>query len=252
MDEVFRAISDPNRRLLLDLLAERDGQTLTELEARLDMTRFGVMKHLRVLEDAGLVTTHRAGRHKLHYLNPTPIQLVAERWISKYAAPFTTTLSQLKRHLEDEPMSQDPPRHVYAIVIQTTPEKVWAAITEPEMTRRYYYATAVNSDWTPGSPYTYTAEDGTVLLKGEILEIDAPRRLVTSFDAVWDADVSEDPPSRLTWEIEPLGDNACRLTCTHDGFASRTATLEQAVGGMPFILSGLKTLIETGEPLLVG
>ncbi len=249
---MFRAISDPSRRLLLDLLAERDGQTLSELEARLDMTRFGVMKHLRVLEEAGLVTTHRAGRHKLHFLNPTPIQLVAERWISKYAAPFTTTLSQLKHRLEDEPMSQDPPRHVYSIVIQTTPEKLWAAITDPEMTRRYYHATAVNSDWKPGSHYTYTTDDGSVLLKGEILEIDPPRRLVTSFDAVWDESVAEDPPSRLTWEIEPMGDTACRLTCTHDGFAGPTSTFEQVSGGMSFIVSGLKTLLETGEPLLVG
>ena len=102
MDEVFKALADPTRRGLLDALFERDGQTLSELEGRLPMTRFGVMKHLRVLEDAGLVKTRKRGREKLHFLNPVPIRLVHDRWVSKYAEPWTAALSGLKQELEKE------------------------------------------------------------------------------------------------------------------------------------------------------
>jgi DNA-binding transcriptional ArsR family regulator len=102
MDEVFKALADPTRRSLLDALFERDGQTLSELEQRLPMTRFGVMKHLRVLEEANLVATRRRGREKLHFLNPVPIRLVHDRWVSKYAEPWAATLSELKHDLEEE------------------------------------------------------------------------------------------------------------------------------------------------------
>lgn len=102
MDEVFKALGDPTRRELLDRLYERDGQTLSALESRLPMSRFGVMKHLRVLEDARLVVTRRRGREKLHYLNPVPIRLVYERWVSKYAEPWASALTGLKRELEEE------------------------------------------------------------------------------------------------------------------------------------------------------
>jgi DNA-binding transcriptional ArsR family regulator len=100
MDEVFKALADPTRRSLLDELFKQDGQTLSALDERFDMTRFGVMKHLRVLEEAGLVTTRRRGREKLHFLNPVPIQLIHDRWVSKYAEPWAATLTGLKRRLE--------------------------------------------------------------------------------------------------------------------------------------------------------
>jgi DNA-binding transcriptional ArsR family regulator len=102
MDAVFRALADPTRRGLLDALFERDGQTLSALEQGIPMTRFGVMKHLRVLEDAHLVTTRRRGREKLHFLNPVPIRLVHDRWVSKYAEPWAATLSGLKQTIEEE------------------------------------------------------------------------------------------------------------------------------------------------------
>jgi DNA-binding transcriptional ArsR family regulator len=102
MDAVFKALADPTRRQLLDELYREDGQTLTELEGRLPMTRFGVMKHLKVLEEAHLITTRKRGREKLHFLNPVPIRLVHDRWVSKYAEPWAATLSGLKRRLEDE------------------------------------------------------------------------------------------------------------------------------------------------------
>jgi len=102
MDAVFRALADPTRRSLLDELFREDGQTLGALEEGLPMTRFGVMKHLKVLEQAGLVTTKRRGREKLHFLNPVPIRLIHDRWVSKYAEPWAATLSGIKRELEEE------------------------------------------------------------------------------------------------------------------------------------------------------
>ena len=99
-DRVFRALADPTRRFLLDRLYERDGRTLTELESELEMTRFGVMKHLRVLEEAGLVVPRRQGREKLHYLNPVPIRLIHDRWIDKYRERQVSALLELKDHLE--------------------------------------------------------------------------------------------------------------------------------------------------------
>ena len=100
-DRVFKALADPTRRFLLDQLFARDGRTLSELESELEMTRFGVMKHLRVLEEAGLVTTKKRGREKLHFLNPVPIRLIHDRWVSKYAEPWVDTLTGLKQALED-------------------------------------------------------------------------------------------------------------------------------------------------------
>src|SRR5262245_4637773 len=171
MEAVFKALADPHRRQILDLLFARDGQTLGELCAGFEtMTRFGVMKHLRVLEEAGLVTTRKAGREKLHYLNPVPIRLIHDRWISKYAAPWVEALGDLKSALEG--MTMDQPRHVFEVYIRTTPEQLWTAITSPEFTRRYFYATAVESEWQPGSPFRYRQDDGAIALSGEVLEVE--------------------------------------------------------------------------------
>src|SRR6267378_2056133 len=117
MDSVFRALADATRRSLLDELFRKDGQTLTALEARFSMTRFGVMKHLRLLEKAGLVVTRRRGREKLHFLNPVPIRLVHDRWVSKYAEPWAARLTGLKQSLEEATMEK-----VFEIYIRTTPE----------------------------------------------------------------------------------------------------------------------------------
>src|SRR5438034_5907261 len=119
-DRVFKALADPTRRLLLDQLFERDGRTLTELESGLQMTRFGVMKHLRVLEDAGLVVVQRSGREKLHFLNPVPIRLIHDRWIDKYRERPASALARLKATTQ-----------VYRMHIRATPEAVWDAITKP-------------------------------------------------------------------------------------------------------------------------
>ncbi|MCB0197929.1 MAG: metalloregulator ArsR/SmtB family transcription factor, partial [Anaerolineae bacterium] len=170
MDEeaVFRALADPSRRRLLDLLFERDGRTLTELEAELPMTRFGVMKHLRVLEEAGLIATRKVGREKLHYLNPVPIQLISDRWINKYAAVRASALADLKTVLEGEnKMSTDSkPSLVHQIIIKAPQQRVWEAITTPEFTSRYYYGSTLKTDLTVGSPFTYHKPNGALIIEG--------------------------------------------------------------------------------------
>src|SRR6266487_2982917 len=171
MDLVFKALSDPTRRGLLDELYERDGQTLSDLESRLPMTRFGVMKHLRLLEEAGLVTTKRRGREKLHFLNPVPIRLVHDRWVSKYAEPWAATLSGLKKTLEEERMEK-----VFEIYIKTTPERLWEAITDGEMRSKYNFGVRVSSDWKPGSRFEMGHPNAPGLLgEGENLEVDPPQ-----------------------------------------------------------------------------
>jgi uncharacterized protein YndB with AHSA1/START domain/DNA-binding transcriptional ArsR family regulator len=242
MDDVFRALADPTRRSMLDQLFKEDGQTLSALEGRLPMTRFGVMKHLKVLEEAGLVTTKRRGREKLHYLNPVPIRLVHDRWVSKYAEPWAAALSELKQEIEEDVMEK-----VFEIYIKTTPERLWKAITDSEMRQKYNFGVGVNSDWTPGSRYegVHPMAPGA-LVEGENLEVEPPRRLVQSFTALWSDDVKNEGASRVTWEIEPVGDS-CRLTVTHDQL--REGGNDEIFGGWPQILSGLKTLLETGESL---
>jgi uncharacterized protein YndB with AHSA1/START domain len=241
MDAVFKALADPTRRSLLDELFTDDGQTLSALEQRLPMTRIGVMKHLRVLEGAGLITTKRRGREKLHFLNPVPIRLVHDRWVSKYAEPWAATLTGLKHRLE-ETMEK-----VFEIYIKTTPEHLWEAITNPELRQVYSFGLQYDSDLTPGSRYEAVSPSAPgVFADGENLEVDPPRRLVQTLNALWGEDVKAEGTSRITWEIEPVGDS-CRLVVTHDQL--REGANDQLYGGWPMILSGLKTLLETGEPL---
>jgi uncharacterized protein YndB with AHSA1/START domain len=242
VDAVFRALADPTRRSLLDDLFREDGQTLSSLEERFPMTRFGVMKHLRQLEEAGLVVTKRRGREKLHFLNPVPIRLVHDRWVSKYAEPWAAALTGLKSRLE-ESMEK-----VFEIYIRTTPERLWEAITDPDQRAKYNFGSTYTSDFRPGSRFevSHPKADG-LLGEGENLEVDPPRRLVQSMVALWSDEVKSEGTSRITWEIEPIGEDSCRLTVTHDQL--REGANEELYGGWPMILSGLKTWIETGEVL---
>jgi uncharacterized protein YndB with AHSA1/START domain/DNA-binding transcriptional ArsR family regulator len=257
MDAAFRALADPTRRKLLDRLFKKDGQTLSALERRLPMTRFGVMKHLRVLEEAHLVTTRKQGREKLHFLNPVPIRRVHDRWVSKYAEPWAATLSGIKTELEEETMKKAPEagltldsdatEAVFEIFIKTTPERLWEAITDTEMRSRYSFGVRIESDWTTGSEYTSGVPGVIDIAAGENLEVDPPRKLVQSFNALWSDEVKSEGTSRVTWEIEPVGDDSCRLTVVHDQL--RKDASDELYGGWPQILSGLKTLLETGEDL---
>jgi len=226
MDEVFKALADPSRRTLLDALFERDGQTLGELEARLPMTRFGAMKHLKVLEAANLVISERRGREKLHFLNPVPIRLVHDHWVSKYAEPWAAGLSRLKQDIEAKENAME---KVFEIYIRTTPERLWEAISDGTTMR-----VLVGPDF-EGEPPSAS---------GEVLEEDPPRRRVERMVAEWSEEVKREGPSRVTWEIEPVG-TSCRLRVTHDEL--REGADEELYGGWPMILSGLKSFLETGE-----
>src|SRR2546422_4330776 len=173
VDAVFRALADPTRRSLLDELFRDDGQTLSALEEPFDRSRFGVMTHLKQLEEAGLVVPRRRGREKLHFLNPVPIRLVHDRWVSKYAEPWAATLSDLKNRLE-RPMEK-----VFEIYIRTTPERLWEAITDAEIRSKYNFGSRVDSEWKPGSRLEMSHPNADGLLgDGEVLEVDPPRRLV--------------------------------------------------------------------------
>jgi len=239
MDDVFRAVADPTRRRLLDELFKEDGQTLSALEGRLPMTRFGVMKHLRLLEKTGLVVTRRRGREKLHFLNAVPIRLIHDRWVSKYAEPWTAAPSKPQKRLEKTM------ENGFEIYIKTTAERLWQAITDTEMRRKYNFGAVVTSDWTPGSRYEGVG-GGKPIFEGENLEVDPPRRLVQSFRALWGEEVKTEGTSVVTWEIEPVGDS-CRLTVAHSQL--REDANAQLYGGWPMILSGIKTMLETGDIL---
>ena len=239
---MFKALADPTRRSLLDALFEEDGQTLSALEGRFPaMTRFGVMKHLKQLEEAGLVVSKRRGRQKLHFLNPIPIRLVHDRWVSKYAEPWAAALSGLKTKLESSM------EKVFEIYIRTTPERLWQALTDGETRSKYTFGVRTESDWTPGSRYEMRHPKAPELLgEGTNLEVDPPRKLVQSYNALWSDDVKREGTSRVTYEIEQVGDSCC-LTVTHDQM--REGANSQIYGGWPMILSGLKTWLETGELL---
>jgi uncharacterized protein YndB with AHSA1/START domain len=239
VDEVFRALADPTRRRLLDELFREDGQTLRALQERFPMSRFGVMKHLRQLEEAGLVVPRREGREKRHFLNPVPIRRVHDRWVSKYAEPWAAALSDLKTRLERTV------EKVFEIYIRTTPERLWEAITSAEDRAKFNFGATVHSDWSPGSRYELRAGD-LALGEGEVLEADPPRRLVHTMTALWSDEVKDEGPSRVTWEIEPVADS-CRLTVVHDQL--REGANAELYGGWPMILSGLKTWLETGSVL---
>jgi uncharacterized protein YndB with AHSA1/START domain/biotin operon repressor len=241
VDEVFRALADPTRRSLLDELFARDGQSLSQLEARLPMTRFGVMKHLKVLEEAGLVVTRRRGREKLHFLNPVPIRLVHDRWVGKFAEPWAAALSDIKTRLE-RTMEK-----VFEIYIRTTPERLWEAITDPEIRAKYNFGVHPDAALAAGSSFQMVHPKAPGPLgEGENLEFDPPRKLVQTMTALWSDEVRAEGTSRVTWDIEPVGDS-CRLTVTHDQL--REGANPEVFGGWPMILSGLKTWLETGDLL---
>jgi len=238
---VFRALADPTRRALLDELFARDGQTLVSLTARHEMTRIAVAKHLKILEDAGLIVSRRRGREKLHYLNPVPIRLVHDRWVSKYTEPWAAGLAGLKHELEDQM------EKVFEIYIRTTPERLWEAITDPVIRTKYQFGASIESDWTAGSPYRLSHPGAErPLMEGENLVVERPVRLVQTMRALWGPDAEQAGTSWVTWEIEPVGDS-CRLTVVHDQLPPDAPA--HVYGGWPMILSGLKTWLETGETL---
>src|SRR6185312_8733907 len=254
MDAIFRSLADPSRRTLLDSLNARNGQTLGELCGQLEMARQSVSKHLAVLEEANLVTTVWRGREKLHYLNAEPINAIAERWIDQYSRERVRALTDLKRALEGTPMER--PQFVYTTYINTTPERVWQALTEPAFCHRYL-GFALESDWQVGSTVVWD-QDGLLIEHPEqvVLECEPHRRLaftwhtfvpelttVTSLSEETIATAAAERRSKVAFDIEPHGEQV-KLTVVQDDFEPGSRVLELVSGGWPLKLSKLKTMLE--------
>ncbi len=235
VDAVFRALADPTRRELLDRLRARSGQTLGELCEGIAMARQSTTQHLGILEAANLVSTVRRGRQKLHYLNPVPLHDIQERWIEQFEAPRLRTLSAVRRRAEEAMIEK--PSFVYVTYIESTPESVWDALTDPDLSAQYWGHSNVSEDWRPGSRWEHVRTDGSGIadVTGEVVESSRPHRLVTTWDA-----------SRVTFDVEPYGD-IVRLTVTHEDLAD--GELAGAAAGWAAVLSNLKSLLETGHPL---
>jgi len=257
-DRVFKALADPTRRHLLDRLRQQDGRTLGELCEQLGMTRQSVTQHLAVLEEANLVSSVRRGREKLHHLNPVPLHEIQDRWIAAFERPRLAALAAVRRRAE-EPMS-DRPSYRYVIYIESTPERVWEALTDADLTASYWGHSNV-SDWRPGSRWAHRRLDGSGVddVVGTVVEAVPPRRLVTTWDdppadpAAPDGEPAEQREpgepgeSTVTFEIEPF-EGIVRLTVVHEHLRDDTALDEVGVG-WPAVLSNLKSLLETGHVL---
>ncbi len=266
MDDVFRALSDPSRRSLLDSLNRRNGQTLGELCGGLTMRRQSVSKHLAVLEAANLVTTVRRGREKLHFLNAAPINAIADRWLNRYDRQRAEALADLKTALEQMPMPSSSAagqatEFVYMTYIKTTPERLWQAITDPAFTR-LYWGVALISDWRVGSTITWEVAGITIADPEQVVLVaDPPRRLAFTWHTVTPefvaavggseeelAAMAAEKRSSVTFDLEPAGETV-RLTVTHAGFEPGSAILAGLTDGWPGVVASLKTLLETGQPL---
>jgi DNA-binding transcriptional ArsR family regulator/uncharacterized protein YndB with AHSA1/START domain len=265
--DVFKALSDPSRRELLDRLNERNGQTLTELCEGLGMSRQAVSKHLAVLEAAGVVTTLRRGREKLHHLDAAPINAIADRWLSRYDRSRAQALADLTTALESTNVTSttattDTARttdtFVYTSYIAATPERVWAGLTDPAFTRRYWNLEFI-TDWQPGSPMVWI-NNGVRIEDPEqrVLEAEPFTRLSYTWHTFtpelaerfgWgpEADrLAAERRSRATFTIEPVGDGS-RLTVLHEGLEPGGTVVNAISGGWPIVISALKTLLETDE-----
>ena len=259
MDDVFKALADPSRRQLLDSLKDRGGQNLRELCAGLNMARQSVSKHLAVLEAANLVATVRHGREKLHYLNVAPINDIAQRWINRYDQGRVHALSDLKQALEETPMEK--PTFVYKTYINTTPERLWQALTEPAFTKRYWNTT-LESDWKVGSTITWDNHGVRIEDPAQVvLEYEPFRRLSYSwhtftpelaehfgFSDELQTKLASERRSKVTFDIEQDGP-VVKLTVVHDDFEPDSTAIQMVSEGWPHVLSDLKTLLETGETL---
>jgi uncharacterized protein YndB with AHSA1/START domain/DNA-binding transcriptional ArsR family regulator len=246
VDKVFKALADPTRRVLLDSLRRDNGQTLGRLCGQLEMARQSATQHLAVLEEANLVSTVRRGREKLHYLNPVPIHDIQRRWIAPFEEPRLRVLDAVRRHAEEPGMTADKPEFVYVTYIASTPERVWEALTDAELTGAYWGHSNV-SDWRVGSTWEHRRTDGSGIadVVGTVLEAVPPTRLVITFDEPGAQPVAG--PSRVTFQVDPYRD-IVRLTVTHENLADGGA-LDAVSIGWPAVMANLKSLLETGKPL---
>lgn len=249
---VFKALADPTRRLLLDRLRQRSGQTLTELCEQLAMARQSATQHLDILQRANLVTVVRRGRERLHYLNPVPIHEIEERWISSFDRPRLDAISIIKHTAEENAMTESTttttvPTYVYVTYIKAGAEQVWQALTDAELTARFWGHANV-SDWQPGSTWEHRRVDGSgaIDVVGKVIESEPPTRLVITFEDSLDVQPPREP-SVVTFLVEPHED-IVRLTVTHENLPN-TEMLAGISSGWPAVLANLKSLLETGDVL---
>ena len=247
LDAVFKALADPTRRLLLDRLRSRNGQTLGELCAELAMARQSATQHLDLLQRAGLVTVVRRGRERLHYLDPGPLAEIEQRWISTFDRPRLNAIRAIKERAEEHAMTDARPTYVYVTYIRATAEQVWHALTDADLTASYWGHANV-SEWRPGSNWEHRRTDGSGIADagGRVLEVEPPARLVMTFG---EPDESPETASRVTFRIEPH-EGIVRLTVTHERLADDQALGEVSLG-WPAVLANLKSLLETGQVLPV-
>jgi uncharacterized protein YndB with AHSA1/START domain len=209
------------------------------------MARQSATQHLGVLEAANLITAVRRGREKLHYLNPVPLWDITERWIERFERPRLRALSAIKHRAEEHAMT-DRPSFVYVTYIESSPERVWQAITSPDLSARYWGHSNV-SDWQPGSTWEHQRADGSGIadVAGTVLESAPPRRLVMTFDPP--GELPPAGPSAVTFDIEPFHE-IIRLTVTHENLPDDDA-FKAASAGWPAVLANLKSILETGHVL---
>ncbi|GAA3933681.1 ArsR/SmtB family transcription factor [Microbacterium soli] len=254
-ERTLRALVEPHRRALLDALRAEDGRSVGELESAVpELGRHAVLKHLRILEDAGLVSTRKVGRRRLVHLDPTPLVDLARRWLDDYSAFAGLALTRLRDHLESgrriEGVRMSETKTLVAtIVIEATPERVWSALTDPEQSRRWFFGGLVRSDWGVGDAIQWRSADGAVLIAGEITAIERGALLAHTFRALWSKETAADPASHYEWRLEALGEAMTRVTVTHTGVTAGSATHLQADGGTSLVISALKTFIETGRTM---
>lgn len=242
MDTIFKALADPARLTLLDSLKERDGQTLQDLQGQLDMTRFGVMKHLGVLEDAGLIVTRKVGRFKHHYLNALPLQEAIDRWIDPYRAkPAARAVLDLKSTLEGADDMADKPDFMMQTYIRCTHDALWDALTDPEQMGAYHFmAHKVSLD---GDRYIYHTPDGGTMLECQTIKADPKSRIEATFEPKWQPGI---PASRTVYLLHPEADHM-KLTIEHYDLGHEVVIGEGEADGWTRWASGLKTYLETGE-----
>lgn len=243
MEHIFKALADPTRRKLLDALRHKDGQTLTDLGASLDMTRFGVMKHLRQLEDANLIVTRKSGRFKYHYLNALPLQELMDRWVAPFLQPQAKALIDLKTKLEkDTNMSK--PDFMMQTFIRCTKDALWDALTQADDMARYHFAcNTVQGNAAVGEATTFILPHGEAMLKQVTTALDPKSKIAMTFEPLFMG--PDAPPSHMVYLIEPQGD-VCMLTIEHYDMAPGQ---EGFAEGWARLAASLKSFLETGKPL---
>lgn len=243
MDKIFKALNDPTRRAILDALRKQDGQNLTEIESGLTMTRFGVMKHLRVLEDANLIVTRKVGRFKYAYLNALPLQDVMDRWVAPFLQPQARALSALKSKLERE-TNMGKPDFMMQTFIRCTQDALWSALTEADEMARYHFAcNVVQGNPAVGEATAFILPNGDAMLRQVTTALDPKSRIAMTFEPLFMG--PDAPASHMVYLIEPQGET-CKLTIEHYDLAPGQ---EGFAEGWARLAASLKSYLETGTAL---